>query len=143
MVNDSTKIQFVLRRRFQASYFQVSNYRNAVHIPPAAFSEKYWRNRLQLSAFSSYSKSPDAMISFRSLLLHYSTFSSPIFCKSKGSRRQLSRYRTLPTDRQSAELFFISLQQQETIFCAKATIPAVGWNWPPFSGYRETSRVVM
>jgi hypothetical protein len=83
------------------------------------------------------------VISFRSLLLHYSTFSSPIFCRSKGSRRQLSRYRTLPTDRQSAELFFISLQWQETIFCTKATIPAVGWNWPPFSGYRETSRVVM
>jgi hypothetical protein len=143
MLNVRINIQFTLGPKVQARYFQLSNYRNAVHIPPPAFSGKYWRNRLKFSAFSSYSAISDPMISFRSLSLHYSTFSSPIFCRNKGSRRQLSRYRNLPTDRQSAELCFISLQRQETIFCTKATVPAVGWNWPPFKGYRETSRVVM
>jgi hypothetical protein len=118
-------IHFTLGASVQASYFQVSNYRNAVHIPPLAFSGIYWKNRLKLSALSSYSRIPDPKTSYRHLFLHYSILSSPILYRRKGSRRPLSRYRDLSTGRQSAELCFGSLQWQGIFFYTKATIPDV------------------
>ena len=79
---------------------------------------------------SPYSTVPDPKASHRRLLLHYSTFSSPIFCRIKGSRRQLSRFLNYATERQSTELCFCSLQWQQVIFCTKATISVV-WSTQP------------
>ena len=85
---------------------------------------------LKLSPLSSDSKIPDPKAFYRHLFLHYSIISFLISYRTKEAANSLVGIATclLAGSQQNCASVPCSGKRY---FCTKATIPAVGWNWPP------------